>query len=146
MNIERVVFDENSFGNTQRSLKILIDVLVSKFDRAVAVVQVQTTTLCCGFFIFDYEERCAYWTGDGFRTDGGGEGGAGYRSAEAFFSILGLLVYRFRLSLGDPFDGFYIASDWSKNQMVLKIARDVAADLFEFAFSVPRSNSPQYVR
>lgn len=28
--------------------------------------------------------------GDGFRTDGGGEGGAGYNTAQAIFSIFGI--------------------------------------------------------
>jgi len=53
MKLERVYFDVNSFGVTQRSLKILRDALAERLKNYIAVVEVPTNDLCCGFFIFD---------------------------------------------------------------------------------------------
>lgn len=87
MTITHVVFDRSTFGITANSLKMLRNALAEKVTHRIAVYEVPTDELCCGYMILDYEWSNATWTGDGFRTDREGEGGAGYKSAEALFSI-----------------------------------------------------------
>jgi len=58
--IRDVIFDENSFGITQRSLKILRDTLAQRVDRHIAVVEVPTNDLCCQFLILD-RDTCEAW-------------------------------------------------------------------------------------
>jgi len=86
----QIKVDENSFGITQRSLKILRDELAHRIEHKVEVYEIPTSELCCGFLIVDFIVNEAVWTGDGFRTDRKGEGGAGYKTAEALFMIYGI--------------------------------------------------------
>ena len=86
----KISWDENTFGITQRSLKKLRDELAGRVRNKIAVLEIQTSDITCGFLLIDKTLNQAIWTGDGFRTDGGGEGGAGYRTAEALFRIFGV--------------------------------------------------------
>lgn len=88
--VNHIKFDENTFGITQRSLKVLRDTLIEKVKSRIAVVEIPTNDLCCGYLILDKNHNEAVYTGDGFRMDRCGEGGAGYRSAEALFGLLGI--------------------------------------------------------
>jgi len=90
MNVTHIVYDPNTFGITQKSLKMLRDALAEKIKNRIIVVEVPTSDLCCGYFIFDWEWQNATWTGDGFRQDRRGEGGAGYRSAEVLLRLFGI--------------------------------------------------------
>lgn len=87
----RVIFDENNFGVTQRSLKALRSALsyAAVAGHEIGIVEVPTGSLCCGFLVVDKITNSAVFTGDGFRTDGGGEGGAGYRSALGLVTLFG---------------------------------------------------------
>jgi len=87
----RVVFDENNFGITQKSLKAFRNALsyAAVAGDEVGIVEVPTGSLCCGFLVVTRITNSAVFTGDGFRTDGGGEGGAGYRSALGLVILFG---------------------------------------------------------
>jgi len=143
MEVRRVDFDVDSFGITQTSLKRLRDALAQGIAHHVAVVEVPTNDLCCGFFIFDRELGSAAWTGDGFRTDRAGEGGAGYRSAEALFDLYGLRVISW-----EPvnIEEVYVLSEEKVSQLLLGIARKIADEIDDGDFRLPLERTPGYVR
>ena len=144
MKLEKVYFDINSFGITQRSLKILRDTLAERSKNHIAVVEVPTNDLCCGFFIFDKDLREAVWTGDGFRTDRCGEGGSGYRSAEALF-----MLYRIRPLFWDTIDfgEVYVLKDSEKIEaFIFSVASGIFKDLEPGDFVRISDRDPYYVR
>ncbi len=49
MKVKNVIFRENSFGITQKSLKILRNTLTFCVNHPVAVVELPTNDLCCAF-------------------------------------------------------------------------------------------------
>lgn len=57
--------------------------------------------------MFDKTTGEAIFTGDGFRTDGKGEGGAGYKSAKALLSLYGLHKLILFYDHVMPLDGTY---------------------------------------
>ncbi len=143
MEVRQVNFDVNSFGITQRSLKMLRDAMAQGIAHHVAVVEVPTDDLCCGFFIFDRELCRAVWTGDGFRTDRAGEGGAGYRSAEALFDLYGL-----RVIVWEPvnIEEFYASPGEKVSGVLLGIAQKIANEIDDGGFRLPLEMMPGYVR
>ena len=86
----KIKFDINSFGITQKSLDNLKNELLTRARDKIAIIGVPTSHLCFGYLIIDKDKDEAIWTGDGFRIDRNGEGGAGYKTAETLFHILGL--------------------------------------------------------
>jgi hypothetical protein len=143
MNVTHVVFDINSFGITQRSLKILRDALTENINHRIAVVEIPTNDLCCGFFIFDWEWQRATWTGDGFRMDRCGEGGAGYRSAEVLFNLFGIkpLIWdEIRM------DEFFTLPEKEIEAKLLEIARKIAQELQDNEFQTLVDKEPEYIR
>ena len=85
--------DQEALGITERSLKVLRDEIARRVDHDLMVLEIPTSDITCGYLIVDRTAREAVFTGDGFRTDGGGEGGAGYRAAEAYLDIFRLKPY-----------------------------------------------------
>lgn len=81
MKARKLIYDTESFGITQKSLKMLRNALVSNYKDKILVVEVPTSDILCGFLIFNKTEGSVTWSGDGFRTDRGGEGGRGYKTA-----------------------------------------------------------------
>ncbi len=109
----------------------------------IAVVEVPTNNLCCGFFIFNLESNCAVWTGDGFRTDRCGEGGAGYRSAKALFDIYGIKVI--------PWDSvnmeeIYVYPKEKVEEFLISLARSIGKEIDSKSFQIPIERKPYYVR
>lgn len=141
MIISRMLFDENSFGITQRSLKILRDTLARKIDHLIIVVEVPTNALCCGYFIIDQKGE-ATWTGDGFRLDRGGEGGAGYKSAEALLSIYGISVFPWEIVNFD--DNIYSMGDNNAIERKLQALAQVIVNEFEPGLFRKPSDAPGY--
>ncbi|MEW6417230.1 MAG: hypothetical protein AB1480_03815 [Nitrospirota bacterium] len=143
MNVTHIVFDVNTFGITQRSLKMLRDALSEKLTHRIAVVEVPTNNLCCGYFIFDWEWQNATFTGDGFRTDRAGEGGAGYRSAEALFTL-----YRIQPIPWDSvnLEEIYTLPEKEIEKLLLELARKIADELDDREFSRPVDKNPYYIR
>jgi len=86
----KIDYDVDTDGYTQPSLKRLKNEICRRVDHEVCVFKVRTEEILCGFLIMDYTTEEAVWTGDGFRTDGGGEGGAGYNTAMLFLKIMNI--------------------------------------------------------
>lgn len=146
MKVINIDYDLNSFGITERSLRVLRNALAEKIDHKIAVVEAPTSDLCCGYFIFDqYQAGRVVFTGDGFRTDGGGEGGAGYKSARALFA-----VFNIRVIPGEAIENFdeiyaMIVSEKIEARLVA-IAQKYADLLYDTDFREPSKERPQYVR
>lgn len=145
MDVCGIVYDPNSFGITEKSLKMLRNILAEKINREIYVVEVLTNNLCCGYFIFDLLDGSATFTGDGFRTDGGGEGGAGYKSANVLLSLYG--IYPFVTEVGTLGEVLALPKDeigdWLK-----KVAEEiiVSGRIRDADFRKPADNRPEYVR
>lgn len=93
----KLSIDKETMGITCKSLKRLRDELARRIDHSITVWEIQTSELCCGFLIFDYDAAEAVWSGDGFRTDGEGEGGAGYKTAHVLLSIYNINPFYWHL-------------------------------------------------
>jgi hypothetical protein len=143
MIVTHVVYDPSTFGITQRSLKMLRDTISEKVKHRIVVVQIPTDDICCGYFIFDWEWQNATWTGDGFRTDEGGEGGAGFKSAEIFFKFFKIWpIACERMDL----NRIYILKEPDQKVEFLKLAQEIANALNDEDFKRPVDNIPEYVR
>jgi len=87
----RFIYDTNTMGVSQRTLDALKNALSvgSKKVKVDTVLQINTIYINCGFAVIysgedehGEKEFICYFTGDGFRTDGGGEGGRAYAKAQ----------------------------------------------------------------
>ena len=135
----KVKYDVGSFGSTRKGLKIFRDALAKWHDKPVAVVAVPSNTMCLGFFLFNQDGE-AVWTGDGFRMDLMGEGGAGMKSALGLLYLYGLehLVWN-EVS-------FWKADKKELANLISKTAEDIFKTLKPSDFKVPRDQSPYYIR
>lgn len=88
-----VSLDENALGITERSLRNLRNEVARRLDHELIVLETPTSEITCGYLIIDRTANEAVFTGDGFRTDGGGEGGAGYRAAQAYLNVFCVKPY-----------------------------------------------------
>lgn len=89
----RVILRRDTLGITQLALKSLRNELAARISHEICVIEVPGdfgTSGCYGFFIVDKDSQEVIVIGDGFRADGGGEGGAGHRAAQALLSIYGI--------------------------------------------------------
>jgi len=147
MNVRGIVFDPNSFGITEKSLRMLRNTLAEKINREIYVVEVPTNDLCCGYFIFDLITGSATFTGDGFRTDGGGEGGAGYKSAKALLNLYGIYPV---VAEGVNFDAFYVRHivENELGNRLKEVAEEiiVSCRIRDEDFRKPANNRPEYIR
>lgn len=143
MNIRQVVFEEDAFGITQRSLQMLRDTLARSIDQHIAVFEVSTNDLCCGYLILNRDTGTATFTGDGFRTDGGGEGGAGYRSARALLDLF--KIRGFPIGPVDT-EEIYHGHTESVRKKLMALAQDLALTLHQQDYVMISDNKPGYVR
>ena len=141
--ITDVYFDEESFGITQRSLKVLRDALARSIDHQIAVVEVPTNDLCSGFLILNKSTGIATFTDDGFRMDGGGEGGAGRKSAMALLTIYGINPI-----LWEPvnIDEVYQGEKEKVKRKILNLAKDISKALTQRDYIKVSKKRPYYVR
>jgi hypothetical protein len=140
MKIQQVLYDELSFGITVKSLAMLRQALCRGYLDRLLVVQVPTNDLCCGFMVFDCDLELLTWTGDGFRTDESGEGGAGYRSAMTLLSLMGLVLRSSYLPLSD-------ISILSHEERIHVLENYGKCRLMEYSlidFAVPADRTPRY--
>ncbi|MBW1930270.1 MAG: hypothetical protein JRJ13_14100 [Deltaproteobacteria bacterium] len=147
----RVSLDQEALGITERSLKILRDEIARRVDHDLMVLEIPTSDITCSYLIVDRTVNQAVFTGDGFRTDGGGEGGAGYRAAEAYLDIFRLKPYFTPACHGqsgrEPVD---MAEAYTGNTEPL-IARlgelaQEALDNSPDPFVTPSNTTPSYMR
>ena len=140
-------WNNEAWGYTNPSLRRLRNSLCSFFCDYVCVVEVETLDGLCGFLILNSTENVAVFTGDGFRTDGGGEGGAGYNTAQALFAILGIPVSISisiadkikKLSIGDQLANYVVLAQ----SMIIDELLVLEADLDFVDYS---QMSPGYIR
>ena len=141
MKVEKVTVDENTFGVTCRSLKMLRDTMALRATHQLAIVEIPTFDLCCGFLIFDQDSSEAIFTGDGFRSDKQGEGGAGFITAIALLRIFGFSSW----TTWDPFDFFRTGENLDR--AFFNLASKIADTLTEGDFKAPLSTpTSDYLR
>ena len=138
----RVSLDQEALGITERSLKVLRDEIARRVDDDLVVLKIPTSDITCGYLIVDRTVKEAVFTGDGFRTDGGGEGGAGYRAAEAYLDIFRLKAY-----FAEPVDmtEAYTGNTEAVIARLSELARD-ALENSQDRFVTPSQTSPSYMR
>ena len=90
MRANTLIFDQSTFGITGKSLKMLRNAIADNLRNKKLVIQIQTNDICCGFLVLDKTNNSATWSGDGFRTDRGGEGGRGYAAATKMMDTFGV--------------------------------------------------------
>lgn len=156
INLRYVIHHPEAMGITQKSLKNLRDAIAQKLDHQIAVIEVPTTDECCGFMIFDRKDRSATFTGEGFRLDECGEGGAGYKTAKALFRIFGIEYTRWEPVDFDPYIDINLRCAWDfpsrarrdedAYQWVSKLAVDIAATIPESEYKKPIDSNPDYLR
>lgn len=88
----RIQCSIESIGNTQMSLQILRNSLARSIDHSIKVFEVKTCEQLTSFLLIDLTSNAAVWTGDGFRQDLMGEGGAGLNSAKILFLLFNIKV------------------------------------------------------
>lgn len=90
-----VFLHEESLGITRNALKAMRDELVKRYSNKLVVYQVPSGDKAhaegYGFAIVDTTRSEVVFVGDGFREDGGGEGGAGHRSVQALLFVFGVM-------------------------------------------------------
>jgi hypothetical protein len=146
MKIDKVLFDENTFGNTQASLKALRDTLAERRDNRIIIMHVPTRYPCFGYMIFDADQQIAVFTGDGFREDNLGEGGAGYRSARVLLKLYYGTGPKYGPSIS--LDEAYIFHENGRQlyieRRLLSLANEIAGELAESEYIRPRDTVPYY--
>ncbi len=143
MKVTNVDFKKESFGIAKTSLKVLRNAIAENCGGEIAVVQVPTNDICCGYFIYVPIYDKVIFAGDGFRLDGGGEGGAGQNTAECLFKIFGIEPIEIE---NKDLSGIYSDDDTAIKAFLLKIAKEIAEYLDSRDFSVPLKQTPQYIR
>jgi hypothetical protein len=89
MKYDQLIYDNSTFGTTGKSLKMLRNALANNLRDKILILQVQTDDILCGFFVFNKTTGTVTYSGDGFRTDGGGEGSRGFKAAEKLIQTFG---------------------------------------------------------
>lgn len=138
----KVSLDENALGITERSLRNLRNEVARRLDHELIVLEIPTSEITCGYLIIDRTANEAVFTGDGFRTDGGGEGGAGYRAARACLAVFGIKPY-----FGEPLDitGAYTGEDDPVLSRVCELAEEAISKLID-RFIRPSETKASYMR
>ena len=102
----------DTFGITAKALKALRDELAERIDHKIEVWELEAGERDhvegYGLVIYDFTKGEVVVIGDGFRGDGGGEGGAGHRAAQALLAIYGIGPFRY-----DQAVLFDADSDWA---------------------------------
>jgi len=138
----RVSINQEALGITERSLKVLRDEIARRVDHELIVLEIPTSDITCGYLIVDRTLNEAVFTGDGFRTDGGGEGGAGYRAAEAYLDIFRLKAY-----FAEPVD-MTEAYAGDSEPLIARLS-ELAQEALENSpdrFMAPSNTTPSYLR
>jgi len=132
--------------STERSLTRLRDALADFRDDELHVLEVPTHSDAglVGYLILNKTRGLALWTGDAFRPDEKGEGGAGYTTARLLLKRIWRLhvtegavlsmqpVLEGAVSLEDHLRGYIDEFDFFNNR--------------DTPFQVPTDKSPEYIR
>jgi len=148
----RIQCSIESIGNTQMSLQILRNSLARSIDHSIKVFEVKTCEQLTSFLLIDLSDNTAVWTGDGFRQDLMGEGGAGLNSAKILFLLFNIkvsvifdildLVSTERISFDAPDEVQNIVLETILRDFITKNAQDIQnADAIQIA-----DQMPEYIR
>lgn len=127
-------------GITRRSIRHLRNSLALCCQSRVGVVIVRTGNGLCAFAIVDNSKRQIRWSGDGFRLDKGGEGGAGYVAALKLLKDWGLHPFEDEsktLNITYPYDQKILV------EYIEDVLEDQGVDK-SFDFVVPCDHYPAY--
>lgn len=139
----RLTLHQETLGITQRALKALRDELAQRISHEILVFQVPSRDgwdYCeiYGFFLVDKTDKEIAIIGDGFRGDGGGEGGSGHRAAQALLTMYGLKPIEMM-----PEEAIVYREDaWAAYR---EIADKVLGIAEQYRFEVAQDNRAQYV-
>jgi hypothetical protein len=134
------------------SLQILRNSLARSIDHSIKVFEVKTCEQLTSFLLIDLSDNTAVWTGDGFRQDLMGEGGAGLNSAKILFLLFNIkvsvifdildLVATERISFDAPDEVQNIVLETILRDFITKNAQDIQnADAIQIA-----DQMPEYIR
>lgn len=137
-----VVFDVNAVGITRKSLKMLRDTLVNSLTHSIAVVELPTSDLRCGYLILDLDLQKATWTGDSFSKDRNNESGAGYISAEALLMLFGINPIRWKML---NLDEVYLFPERKAREILLGFVKEIAKGIPDSEFQRPIDKDPIYI-
>ncbi len=139
----QIIYDENTLGITQNSLKMLRDTLAAKINHHIAAFEIPTSDLCCGFLILDKDTDEAIFTVDGFRQDRAGEGGAGYKTAEILFRLFGIRAEVWEtIDFTDAYQGKKEVIEQKLKEVIAQISQEYPS----LPYICPRDTSPSYIR
>lgn len=137
----KITLHRETLGVTQRALKSLRDELAKRIDHELLIFQVPSSDGAhCeiyGFFVVDKTDREIVIIGDGFRGDGGGEGGSGHRAALALLAIYHLVPMELA-----PEEAILYREDESVYQETVNMLLEIAE---EYRFEIAEQKIPQYV-
>jgi len=147
MRITNVIPNIDCMGITRRSLKCLRDAIAEKLTHRIVVVEIPTSDLCCGYLILDWERQSAAYSGDGFRMDKAGEGGAGYKSAEVLFRLFGIQRLSWEVVDLEPFQKLVFEEKYTEaNQLLMQLFQQIADEIPDSDSKRPIDSKPEYIR
>jgi hypothetical protein len=143
-------------GISQTSLRRLRDILTSWYKSKVVVIAVVTGDYTYGYLVVENARGDAFWTGDGFRHDGGGEGGAAAVAACALLAIYGVkeLQYWEKVDLSEGNELLRMAEGSGVDNSVLKGKEKLKTQFQKIVdevvaardYELLASRQPQYIR
>lgn len=147
MKPNRVIFNVDTFGITNKSLKMLRNTIAESVNHEIVVVEIPTNDICCGFLVLNKTIGTATWSGDGFRHDRGGEGGRGYAKAHIMLEMFGVKTLNiFSQSTSNMFgsllNGPYEEEELSKR--LLQACERVTKEFDESEYLRPCETTPWY--
>lgn len=137
-----VKWNEDAWGITNKSLTNFRNALVDCWNDRIALFEAGTMQEgeIVGFVVVNKDKKQIIFTGDGFRRDGGGEGGTGYRSVKHLCDLLGIeqsKILQFDIADTMEFDPDYVKRE------ILNCVEKLEGEYF-----IPKSDckSSSYVR
>jgi len=141
LGVGTLILHDETLGVTQRALKTLRDELAQRIEHELLIFKVPSENGAhCeiyGFFLVDKTAGETVIIGDGFRGDGGGEGGSGHRAALALLAIYHLVPIEIM-----PEDAILYREDESSYQEIVNKVLGLAG---QYRFEVPRNKRPVYM-
>jgi hypothetical protein len=137
-----VAFDQNIAGIPRKSLKLLRDTLSNSITRMVAVVEVPTGGIHCGYLILDKDSKKATWTGDNFKKGAEVELESGYKSAEAILLLFGIKPVRWKVVGLDEVNFF---PERKAREILIGLVQEVVKEISGSDFYRPIDEEPDFL-